>query len=236
MVVATDDTGDGEYLKPKSANKRLWENAVARVTRKDYGIVSLSFMASNPVDYVPEKTATLSDGEFHAFLSHDWGCDGSGRKTHERVKIVNSMLKRRGILTWFDEEQMEGTVTKAMADGIDRSHTCVVFVTKNYHDKVNGDNEGDNCQKEFHYAELRKTPKLLIPVVMEEASGDFPLMRRPTEWSGSLEMVLGTKLYIDLSADEKAPEFQEKVDELAARINKLAEDTLTQRVLGLARI
>lgn len=137
------------------------------------------------------------------------------------MKTINRMLKERGLVTWMDEEQMEGEVVESMAAGIDSSKTCVVFVTKNYHDKVNSDNEGDNCRLEFNYAMGRKTPKQMISVVMEQSSGDFPEMRRPAQWSGAVGMALGGKLYIDLSGDEGAPQFSKKVDELVARINRL---------------
>ena len=91
----------------------------------------------------------LPEGQFHAFLTHDWGLDGSGRKTHERVKTINAMLAQRGVVSWFDEEQMEGDIVERMSEGIENSSTCVVFVTKNYHDKVNSKKLADNCKKEF---------------------------------------------------------------------------------------
>jgi len=38
------------------------------------------------------------------FLSHDWATDNN----HARVGIINQALQKRGLTTWFDEEQMQG--------------------------------------------------------------------------------------------------------------------------------
>ena len=46
--------------------------------------------------------------EYHAFISHDWGDDDSGQKqgNHLRAKRLNESLQKRGLTTWFDEEQL----------------------------------------------------------------------------------------------------------------------------------
>jgi hypothetical protein len=49
---------------------------------------------------IQEILCNLTD----AFLTHDWGEDGS---THQKVSSVNKLLKERGVITWFDEEKME---------------------------------------------------------------------------------------------------------------------------------
>jgi hypothetical protein len=54
-------------------------------------------------------------------------------------------------VTWFDDEKLEGHIVKEMAAGINSSVTCVCFITKRYIDKVNGDDNTDNCQLEFQY-------------------------------------------------------------------------------------
>lgn len=96
------------------------------------------------------------------------------------------MLNEKGVLCWIDEEQMEGNIVERMSEGIENSITCVVFVTKNYRDKVNGKNAADNCKKEFMFAERTMTVDLMVPVVMEPRDGAHPEMRRPTEWGGAL--------------------------------------------------
>jgi hypothetical protein len=172
------------------------------------------------------KIATLGLGvkkQYHAFLTHDWGQDGSGRPNHERVSRINAMLKQRGIVTWMDEERMEGNIVSQMCAGIDDSSTCVVFITHNYLEKVGGENMADNCKKEFLYADRRKTAKLMIPVVMEEDGGAHAHVRDPSSWRGPVGMSLGGQLYVDMSGDVNSPPFQEKVDELVANIQRLTE-------------
>lgn len=172
------------------------------------------------ITHLPRSTARRP--QTHAFLTHDWGTDGSGRDNHERVSKVNHLLKERGVVTWFDEEQMVGNVVEQMCAGIDDSITCVVFITANYLQKVAGDNDADNCKKEFLYADRRKTARLLIPVVMEQASGSQAAARKPSSWDGPVGMSLGGKMYIDLSADVETTQFVNKVDELAGEIFRLA--------------
>lgn len=72
------------------------------------------------------------------FLTHDWGTDGEGRRTHERVAAVNRALKARGLRTHFDEDRLQGNVVDKMCAGIDDSDVIVVFVSSNYIDKVCG--------------------------------------------------------------------------------------------------
>jgi len=72
-----------------------------------------------------------------------------------------------------------------MANGIDNSSCILVFITKKYMDKVNGDNEEDNCKLEFNYASRHKTACKMIPIVMEER------MLNSRIWHGELGMVLG---------------------------------------------
>ena len=43
---------------------------------------------------------------------------------------VNKGLKARGLLTWFDEEKMEGIITDQMANGIRKSAVVAVFITQ----------------------------------------------------------------------------------------------------------
>ena len=128
------------------------------------------------------------------FLTHDWGKE-LGMDNHDRVSKVNEALKKRGLLTWFDSEKMEGNVKKKMIQGIENAYCIVVFITKRYMDKVNSDNAEDNCQLEFNYSSRRKTAKRMVSVVMEER------MRDTAEWVGEVGMVLGGTLYVDLTSD-----------------------------------
>ena len=41
------------------------------------------------------------------FLSHDWG---DKKKNHNRVLEINELLKERNLITWCDEEKIQGDV------------------------------------------------------------------------------------------------------------------------------
>ena len=139
------------------------------------------------------------------FLTHNWG---PNQANHQRVAEVNRALKARGLTTWFDDEKMEGNVKQKMVEGIDNASCVVVFITKQYIDKVGGPNPEDNCQLEFGYSARRKTSKRMVPVVME------PEVRDTSSWSGEVGMVLGGLLYVDLCSDLT----DSKVNELHERI------------------
>ncbi|KAJ1410898.1 hypothetical protein B484DRAFT_402809, partial [Ochromonadaceae sp. CCMP2298] len=126
------------------------------------------------------------------FLTHDWGHEG-GVDNHERVKQINRLLQEMGLKTWFDEEMMQGNIQQQMAEGIDNAQCVVVFITKRYTEKVNGDTEGDNCKLEFMHASRIKTPKRMIPVVMEVG------MRNTISWGSIVSMNIGGRLYVDMS-------------------------------------
>lgn len=149
------------------------------------------------------------------FLTHDWGKE-LGMDNHARVAIINKGLKERGLVTWFDEEQMQGNIKKQMVSGIDNAQCVVVFITKRYVEKVQGDNAEDNCQLEFNYAGLRKSGARMVSVVMEER------MRNTRAWGGEVGMVLGGRLYTDMSGNLDDPDYLNScLDSLYASIMQL---------------
>ena len=86
---------------------------------------------------------------YACFLSHDWGTDGVGRDNHARVRAVNDALQASGFSTWYDSERMTGDINAAMTQGIDRSDTVVIFITRNYLLKAAGlgpRGQDDNCR------------------------------------------------------------------------------------------
>jgi len=127
---------------------------------------------------------------FDAFLTHEWGKD---EHNHQIVSDINRALKESDVVTWFDEDRMEGNIPQQMADGIDRSKKVVVFVTRRYMEKVNQSGH-DNCKKEFQHAAGRKT---LIPVVLD------PEMLDQKKWFGTLNLEIGPLKYIDMSTPDK---------------------------------
>ena len=99
------------------------------------------------------------------FLSHDWG-DGPSYKNHTRVSRISDLLKGNGINTWFDSDKMDGNMVEKMCEGIENTKCFVAFITSNYIKKVGGDNDEDNCKREFNYAVQFHGCKKIIAVVM----------------------------------------------------------------------
>jgi hypothetical protein len=155
----------------------------------------------------------LSAGKVtHVFLTHNWADDEDGRYNHARVSRINKALQRRGFITWFDEEKMDGQIRQKMTEGIKQTHCVVVCITKVYQEKINAASRKDNCYFEFDYA-TRTLPDEMIPVVME------PYMLNKKVWDGRLDSELGGFLFVDMSKDEEIF-FERKCDELASRISK----------------
>jgi hypothetical protein len=88
----------------------------------------------------------LPEGKYHVFLTHDWGEEA---KNHRRVSKINDILKSKyGLITWFDEDRMEGNIRNKMAKGIENSLSMIMFITSRYERKVTeGDDDiRDNCK------------------------------------------------------------------------------------------
>jgi WD40 repeat protein len=159
---------------------------------------------------IPSETIRELSLKADIFLTHDWGIDEMGRLNHDRVAAINRELKSLGFVTWFDSDRMTGDVVDQMVSGIDNASVIIVFVTQRYMNKVNGSKANDNCRKEFKYATQRKSSTKMIPVVMEPRMKDISV-----NWSGTLQMELGTILYVDFSNDNC---FQSAIQQLKAEI------------------
>ena len=131
------------------------------------------------------------------FLSHNWGKDESGRDNHERVSLINEELKRLGYQTWFDAERMTGCIAEKISQGIEQTKGVIVFITRRYHEKVNGLDTGDNCQLEFNYASRKKKRSNMVAVLMDKC------MCNTNIWTGLVGLHLGGEMYVDMSGDLK---------------------------------
>ena len=116
---------------------------------------------------------------YTAFLTHNWGKDESNRDNHARVVRFKKELEANGITNlWLDEERLQGDIVKQMADGIDQSKLIIVFITKAYISKVNGEGpngQDDNCSREFRYAINMRGSENMIVVLMEMAKLTGPV-------------------------------------------------------------
>ena len=163
------------------------------------------------------SSSSSSSIKTDCFLSHNWG---DQNKNHAFVKKVNLELQNRGLKTWFDENQMDGNIRFRMAEGIDNTKCVVVFITKEYRDKVNGIDMTDNCKYEFSYAMNQLGSQNMIPVVLEAE------MRDTKKWKGELGAALGSMMYVDLSLtkDQKEETMLElKYEDISRKIRKMVE-------------
>jgi len=175
------------------------KDSIAELRRGNVGALSTGRTMSNTLMSAAEQLGTIDlpvkEGfDYHVFLTHEWGEDEKGRANHGRVAKLNRYLKERGMVTWFDEDRLEGDIEEEMCAGIDRSQIVLVFITKRYCDKVTGKDDADFCKKEFKYAVQRK--KMLVPIVMEDR------MKDTSDWAGTIGMNLGGKKYKLLVEDE----------------------------------
>ena len=133
------------------------------------------------------------------FFSHTWHTDKLGRDTHKRVYDLAKKLEKCGWTIWIDEDDMNGNIDAAMADGIDNADAIIVCLTESYCIKVNetakDPRRRDNCLKEWTYANVRN--KLMIPVIME------PCLSSITNWPpGVVSLYFGSTLYINGTKDD----------------------------------
>jgi surface protein len=163
-----------------------------------------------------EKVSSKAIERTHAFFTHDWG---EGRRNHLLISKINALIRELGIMTWFDEEWLTGDIQDEMAEGIENTLCMVVFITRRYHDKVNGKDAGDNCRFEFKHAVNHLKPYKMIPVVVDET------MKDARAWKGALGGNLGSMLYIDMTDHDEAS-LAAKSIELYNRIVQVADLSL----------
>jgi hypothetical protein len=130
------------------------------------------------------------------------------------------MLKEKltgfGWKLWFDEDQLllGCNIDTKMATGIRNSDAVCVCITRNYVEKINAQARGDNCAKEWNFAQ--SLGKRILPLIMEEEMLDIKA------WPpGIMTMYLGNTFYIDCSSDD--------LDDIATRLSTMMQ------LLGLTK-
>jgi len=184
-----------ELAELKLGSASTWLDTTVSLTPPAREALSLS---SSDRKSFPELSPQRAEPyKYDLFLSHDWGEAGAN---HERVVAIATALKSHGFEVWLDEENLPAGeyIPSILQAAIDASRMVVVFVTKNYEQKVDAD--GNYCADEFRYALQKKGRGLMLPVVMEAAMSSI------NDWKGLLSFFLcGTK-YISFYDDRKGVE------------------------------
>jgi hypothetical protein len=133
---------------------------------------------------------------YHCFLSHAWGKDKQGRDNHRRVSLVAQLLKRNGLDVFFDEWEISKyrNVDEAFVTGMRSSAVAVVFITKDFIDKVSNGDVCESCVAQFNLAKLAPC---IIPVVMDKS------LVKPEKWGwNEVYTLFCDEPVLDMSSDD----------------------------------
>jgi hypothetical protein len=161
--------------------------------------------------------------KYHAFLSHDYGKDEHGRDNHQTVSIINAALKDRGLVTWFDEEQLvEGSVYHEIVDGVAESVAFVAFFTDRYITKINEKRQREYCFMEFQQALDKCSPYRMLAVPMEDR------VMSTRKWVGVASYLKGriatARFNKDTPIERGDPAFEAEIDKLFERIKSICAE------------
>ena len=147
----------------------------------------------------PTATSTVSDGSLstltnstgkHIMISYCWA---------QKVLVTALAVflrEKHGFDVWIDDlgsticGKMGGESNKKMAEAVEKSHTVLVFVSKEY-------NESVNCQKEAKYAHQRRDQgRVNIHYVMMQK--DYTTVSKPDCIEGQLGLWIGDEIWYSL--------------------------------------
>ncbi len=114
-----------------------------------------------------EKLIFLAE-QTDVYLSHACDLDSLGRDNHQRVEMINRMLKEKKLITNCDDGDYNGEdLQDKISSAIENTRVVLVFITKNYLKRVTGSNGKDRLKLEFGYSCRRKGQDRMIPIIME---------------------------------------------------------------------
>jgi hypothetical protein len=165
------------------------------------------------------------------YLSHEWGIDSRGRRTHGRVVELHHYLVNKGLIPWLDEvedkkinnHRSKVSIEDRIVHGIRNTNCILFFITENFIRKVGKYSDLDNdryepsddtCVLEFLTSLKERDTNIMIPVVMEDT-----VMSTSTWGNGLLAKKLGCRLRVNL-CDFENDKFQ--LDNLSLVISKIA--------------
>jgi hypothetical protein len=129
--------------------------------------------------------------DFDMYLSCDWAATND----RSRVEELHDQLQGRRTTSWLDTKQLNtgADIAEEMGTCVDKSNFVVVFITRKYIEKVQGDDANDACKQEFLHADNSKAVSKMIPIVMDEE------MKDTSKWTGPIGMSLTNATYIDFT-------------------------------------
>lgn len=151
--------------------------------------------------------------EIEAFCSYDWGENNTNQIKVKR--IVETLKNKFSHSVWIDESQLRGGLDLAdkITDGLKRCKCFILFLTKNYHNKVNSGDTSDFCRFEFNAALHLKVP--LLMVVLDRN------MCGKSNWELPFAAYVGNPFYLDFT------------DPNIFSIDELSEDSLFYKKCAL---
>jgi hypothetical protein len=90
----------------------------------------------------------------------------------------------------FDQDYLQGSIVDEIIHGMTHMKCMIVFLTKQYEQKIIDEKDGKLCKLEFDNALMKFGHDRLIPVIMEEE------MLNPANWSDKVRAVfVSTKFF-----------------------------------------
>ncbi|KAH9260344.1 hypothetical protein BASA81_001514 [Batrachochytrium salamandrivorans] len=187
-------------------NTPAMENAMSTLAQFSHDTESLAWMRSNrpqldevidqlapfpdalktaqfillAVDPPKVVAAPITDSKPTIMISYNW-------KHQAQARLIHAILESQGYPVWRDEQNMKADIMTAMADAVSKSTVVLVLVSPFYR-------ESANCQMECQFA--HNNNRKLIPVLVEPG-----YVFKADGWLG---LLLGSKLYYDVSGFHKA--------------------------------
>lgn len=163
---------------------------------------------------------TLAD----CYLSYEWGIDTIGRRTRERVLIIQKFLQEKGLFTLLDDHVEEKGKSRIKSK-VEKCQCSLIFMTQRYSEKITDTNENPT-KTEFLECLNSKGARNMIPVIFEEAA----VITSTTP--GLLATTFRYKFCLNMSSFEKAPsQLEDLYDYILKTIRPLKEGGSFRRQL-----
>ena len=221
-------TGLGtEAITPIGGGKSLWVSPEGRDAYLQQGMQAVRSNGSNPsfkTSSSSSKSGAVADPDVspstlvnptgqHIMISYCWT---------QKVLVTALAVylrEKHGYDVWIDEVgstvcgKMSGASDAKMAEAVEKSHTVVVFVSKEYNASV-------NCQKEAKYAHQRRDKgKVKIHYVMMQR--EYTTVSKPDCIEGALALWIGDEIWYSLFEESQVVGTGDSLADLIGEQGKL---------------